>query len=79
MEKYHLKLIKPIKNTHLFNKNQKCWVIYCQGDNSLFVKGKHRGKNRYIPAWLHERDYDPSTFQLIEVSKEFYEKIMENY
>jgi len=53
-----IKLIKPNKNTHLFNKNQKCWYIYGTGTGAIRVYGKYRGKGRYIKAWLQPKDYD---------------------
>ena len=74
VDKYLLRVVKPIKNTHLFRKNQRCWVLNVQGDNSIRVRAKHRGKSRYLTAWLHEGDYE-SNFISVEVTKEFYERI----
>lgn len=41
----------PFK-TNLFNKNQKVFVISTTGQLAFFVKGRHRGKGRYIKAWV---------------------------
>jgi hypothetical protein len=69
-----LMMIKTIKETHLFQENQRCWIVFRAGDGSVNVVGKHRGKHRYVKAWLHDGEYGAP--KEIEVSEEFYQKIM---
>ena len=66
-------LVKPIKNTHLFRANQKCWVYSIAGTLDIEVVGKHRGCGRYVNAWLHYwgKDFDPSQAKQVDVSDEF--------
>jgi len=69
-----LMLIKTVNETHLFRANQKCWIVFRAGDGSINVIGKHKGKHRYVKAWLHDGEY--ANPKEIEVSEEFYQKIM---
>ena len=71
-----LQMVKPIRDTKKFNKNQKCWIYGKYGDLCLYVKGKHRGRNRYIMAWLHEKDYRGEDIKDIKVTEKFYQFIM---
>lgn len=41
----------PFKS-RLFNKNQRVWVIFGTGDDAAFCYGRHRGRGRYIRAWV---------------------------
>ncbi len=71
-----LKMVKLGKQTHLFNRNQKCWIITKPaGMGDCKVKAKHRGNGRYIEAWIHYSDFDHKTIKEVEVTDEFYKKI----
>lgn len=61
-------LIKPRHATRLFNAGQRCWLLFRSGDGSIRVIGKHRGKGRYIRAWLRDGHYDANQ---IDVSEQF--------
>lgn len=72
-----LELIRPIKDTNTFKKNQKCWVIFKTGQLACHVKGKYKGKGRYIHGYLHApKQIDWNSFKEIEVSDEFYKRII---
>lgn len=70
-------LVRPLKNTNLFRKNQRCWIKYTTGQLAVCVVGKHRGKGRYIQGWLHApKEYDPKLIKEIEVEEEFAKRLM---
>lgn len=71
-----LRLIRPTKDTHLFRKNQKCWILFGSGSGGICVKAKYRGRGRYIEAWLqYPSQCDPDSIKEIEVSDSFYKFI----
>lgn len=41
----------PFQTNH-FNANQRVWVIFLSGAEAALVTGKHRGKHRYVKAWV---------------------------
>lgn len=67
-------LAKPNRDTNLFNKNQKCWVLNFTGSCDLRVVGKHKGKGRYIIGWLHDGEWDKIIE--IEVTEDFYNNVI---
>lgn len=65
------RLVRPKRNTNLYRKNQKCWVKFVTGSHAICVKGKYRGKGRYVEGWLHiPRDCEYSDVKEIEITKE---------
>lgn len=75
-ETVEVELIRPIKDTRLFNKNQRCWIVFTTGGYAAYVIGKHRGKGRYITAWLKApKQCELSTIKKIEVSRDFAKRI----
>lgn len=68
-------LVRPNKDTNLFRKNQRCWVIFRAGTCDLLVSGKYRGRGRYIRAWINDKNYDHERMKEIEISDEFYNRI----
>ena len=62
--------------TNLFNKNQRVWVLFETGDMACKVVGKHRGRNRYIQAWVtwgskSREQLMPEQFDEFEVTDDF--------
>lgn len=68
----NVQLVRLRADTHLFNANQKCWVLFRSGACATFVTGKHRGKGRYIQAWVQDKHI--SDFKTIAVSRSFADK-----
>jgi hypothetical protein len=66
----------PFKTNH-FNKNQKVWVISLSGNLSAHVIGKHRGKNKYIRAWISwdSKTKESPEIKEIEISADFYDRL----
>lgn len=65
-----VEIVKPIRNTNLFRKNQKCWIWFKTGACAICVKGKYRGKGRMIQGWLHyPRDFDYNDIKEIEITE----------
>ena len=66
----------PFETKH-FNKNQKVWVRRGTGSLAAEVRGKFRGKGRYVTAWVDwdRKAREAPTIQEIEVAEEFYNKI----
>ena len=72
-----VKYFKMPFDTLKFNKNQKVFLIYRTGDSAINVRGRHRGKGRYITSFVNYGN--KSSYELmkniiiktIEVNKEF--------
>ena len=66
-------ILKLPKSTRLFRKGQKVWLQSTTGAQAARVCGKHRGKGRYISAWIHWNDFtmDSCSFKEIEVDDSF--------
>ncbi len=48
-------LIAKIKeDTKHFNANQKVFIVSTTGSNRSLVKGKFRGKGRYVKTWINK-------------------------
>ena len=47
-----VKMFKMPFETKHFNKNQKVWIVSLSGAMSALVRGKFRGKYKYISAWV---------------------------
>lgn len=77
MEQKILLMFKMTHQTRLFNLNQKVWVVRMTGAQAAQVKGRHRGKGRYICAWVTwDKTEKPfPEIKEIPVSLDFYEKI----
>ena len=62
---------KTKEQTHLFNANQDVYLISYTGSNRCLVKGRFRGKSRFIKAWVNKAnitslipvDVDEKTYQ----------------
>ena len=59
--------------TRLFNKNQKVWVVQRSGSLAYKVCGRHRGRGKYITAWVSWTScyYQKPEWKKIEVRKQF--------
>jgi len=76
-----LKMVKvimfkmPFSTTH-FNLNQKVWVQYKSDALAAQVIGCHRGKNRYVSAWVRwgSAAKQAPVFKEIAVEARFAEK-----
>lgn len=62
--------------TKLFNKNQKVWIRKLSGNLSAEVKGKFRGKGRYIIVWVKWKEEVSFEIKEIKVEDAFYEILM---
>ena len=73
-----LLMFKALKTTRHFNAGQKLWVVYTTGNMAVCVKGKFRGRGRYVEAWYRygsKKDVIPE-FKTIPVTEEFYNRVM---
>ena len=63
--------------TNLFNAGQKVWVRRGSGAMACEVRGKHRGKNRYVTAWVSwgAKSKPNPKFKTIEVTDEFNQRM----
>lgn len=75
MEKLHV--LKMTRQTKHFNKGQRVWLIFSTGAQAAKVRGKFRGKGRYVDAWIRwDRKGDvPPKFVECEVTEEFYKRM----
>lgn len=66
----------PFKTNH-FNEGQRVFVEFRTGGNACKVRGKYRGKGRYISAWFHWNDSDSEKviFKEIELREKDYNSI----
>ncbi len=67
----------PWKTNH-FNKRQRVFVEFMTGNQACRVRGKHRGKNRWISAWIKwgNKDINLLNIREIELSENDYNRIM---
>ncbi len=66
----------PFK-TSKFNINQTVFILHSPGSLSAYVKGRFRGKNKYISCWVNwdsKKKTNPN-IKTITISKEFYDRI----
>lgn len=71
-----VRMVRVLKDTPLFRRNQKCWIRVHTGAEACMVVGKYRGKGRYIEAWLHHpKEYNIDAIQEFEVSEEFAKRL----
>lgn len=75
-----LLMCKAPKTSKHFNANQRLWIIRLTGSQAAEVKGKYKGKGRYIQGWIKWDKPGDTCPKIIEVSvtKSFYEKIRAN-
>ena len=66
----------PFQTTH-FNENQRVWGRRGTGSMAAEVKGKFRGKGRYVRAWVSWESASKPNPEIkeIEISEEFYVKM----
>ena len=48
-----VQMFKMTYESNQFNKNQKVWIIAGSGAQAALCVGKHRGRGRYVEAWVH--------------------------
>ena len=73
-----LLMFRALKTTRHFNAGQKLWVVHITGDLAVCVKGKFRGRGRYVKAWYRygsKKDVTPE-FKFVPVTDEFYKKMI---
>ena len=66
----------PTQTKH-FNKNQKLWVMRLSGAMAAQVRGKYRGRGRYVTAWItwgKKGDEAPNLID-VPVTQSFYNTI----
>ena len=75
-----LYVLKITKRTKHFNEGQKVWLLMPTGAQAAKVRGKFRGKGRYITAWIRwdRKQDEPPNFVKCEVTEEFYKRIICN-
>lgn len=76
MEVKTLRTFKLPFKTRLFNENQKVWIVFGHGQMGYCVIGKHRGKGRYIQAFVNfdskaKEVFYPPKITEVEVNDEF--------
>lgn len=72
-----LLMFRMTHQTRLFNLGQKVWIIRMTGAQAAQVRGKHRGKGRFVKAWV-KWNSEAKTFpeiKEIKVTQKFYDKI----
>lgn len=64
-------------STKLFNLNQKIWIRRGTGALAAEVRGRFRGRGKYITAWVNwnTKSKAAPTIKKIEVVEKFYNKI----
>lgn len=62
---------KVTRQQHLWRKGQKVWLVYRVHDYAAYVKGRYRGKGRWIRGWLHWTKNDPPRWVECEIMPEF--------
>ena len=65
----------PFKSNH-FNEKQKVWLQNLSGNKSCLVRGKFRGRGRYVSAWISwdSNQKESPSLKNIEVSDDFAKK-----
>jgi hypothetical protein len=83
-----LRLIKITRNTRLWKKGQKVWVVFGTGALAALCLGRWQGKGRWIRGWAHWADKDGRGFFTrpdarwvgkVEVSEDFYYNVYMRY
>ena len=66
----------PFQTTH-FHKNQRVWIRRGTGSMAAEVRGKFRGKGRYVNAWVSWESASRPNPEIkeIEVCEEFYNRM----
>lgn len=66
----------PFKTNH-FNLNQKVWIRRGSGALAAEVRGKFKGRGRYVTVWISwdRKDRIAPSVKEIQVSVEFYNKM----
>jgi hypothetical protein len=74
IDNHSLRLYKIVRDTKLWKKGQRVWVIYETGALAAFVKGKYKGKGRWLKAWIRYDEINPTAKSLgeVEVTEKFY-------
>lgn len=79
---YQAALLRITRNTRLWRKGQRVWVVYLTGALAALCLGRFCGKGRWIQGWVHWADKDGRGFHSrpdariignVEISQEFYE------
>lgn len=68
-------IIKLPFQTRHFNKNQTVFVVFGTGARAAYVRGKFRGKHRWVNAWIKWNDKNPIEYKQINLSEEDYNRI----
>jgi hypothetical protein len=80
--------VKVTRDTNLWKKGQKLWVIFHTGALAAYCAGRYRGKGRWIRAWAHWADREGIGFfqkpdsryvGKIKVSRRFYDDILKKH
>jgi len=77
MKMYSLPLCKIIRDTRLWKKGQKVWVLSWRqlGHGSSPALGRYKGTGRWINAWIHydsdNKHADAKWIGEVKVSQEF--------
>ena len=75
------KLVKSFRmpfRHNIFNEGQRVWIVYLSGSEAAYVYGRHRGRNRYVHAWVSWWNEGRETPKIDEfdVEKDFHDRIM---
>ena len=73
-----VKTLKIPWETNHFNEGQRVFVEFMTGDQACKVRGKYRGKHRWISAWFKwsNKTMHLVNFKDIELNENDYNKIM---
>lgn len=69
-----LNLLKITRDTNIWKKGQKVWVVYYTGDLAYKCIGRFRGNGRWVMAWAHSdsANRDAKWLGEVDVSEQFY-------
>ena len=75
--------MKPVKSfkmpfqTNHFNKGQRVWIVFLTGAMAALCFGRHRGKHRYVSAWVkwEAKNRENPIIQEFEVEDSFADRI----
>ena len=78
-------LCKITRDTNIWKKGQKVWIVGFTGDLSYQAMGRFRGKGHWIVAWIHvdgngcytRHKSDAKWIGEVEVSQEFYSYLIQ--
>jgi hypothetical protein len=79
-----MNLCKIIRDTNIWRKGQKVWVIGYTGDLSYRAMGRFRGKGHWCVAWIHtdgngcytRHKPDCKWIGEVEVTEKFYKNLI---